>query len=141
LRTVRCDQTDDQMNRFASRQSDDEVIDFLRSLRVKLPSYEPLYLAEFHVGNDASTQARTVARMMTKAPPPRSMSIGSDTSSITAPSSMGDDSYVDSPPLSPAKSDVKPISSRSESILLSNKSNAQATRRPSMIKSTQILEA
>jgi hypothetical protein len=94
LKAMHCDLSEEQMMRFANRQSDEEVVEYLRELRVRLPSFEPLYLAEFHVVNDAASQKMSSERMA-RAMPQRAASfstgsVASDNASVLT-DDMGDD--------------------------------------------------
>jgi hypothetical protein len=63
LRVVHCDLSNDVMMAFAQRLNEAALVDFLRTLRVQLPAFEPLYMVEFLASNDPAVQAQAVARL------------------------------------------------------------------------------
>lgn len=141
LKTMRCDLSEDQMMRFASRQSELEMVEYLRELRIRLPSFEPLYLAEYHVTNDAASQKMSVARMM-KPAPQRSYSMTSDASSVLTESTY-ETSSVASTPRGPRSPSLQPMGTnlaRQSSGSTVGGTSKRSVRRPSEAQSNKLLE-
>lgn len=142
LKPMHCDLSEDQIMRFASRQSEREVVEYLRELRIRLPSFEPLYLAEFHVNNDAASQQMSAARMM-RSVPQRSHSICSEASSVLTDCTYETSSVASSmaPSTTSRRSDPKSPPSQPLGTNLSRHSTSvAAARRPSAAQSNKLLE-
>lgn len=149
LKLIRCEVTDDDIETFSTRKSATLAIDFLRLLKVRLPAYEPLYLAgQYSV--DPVSQARLTAHLSsTQSIKNNSNQDISSNNSINGNTSS-DSSMSSSRKKSIAVSNNNSTQSLSSSSSLSNTASLSSTtnntpgehasRRPSMLKSQQLLK-
>ena len=135
------------MNGLSTRRSDEEVVDFLRELRVKLISFEPIYFAEYlslHSGGVGAQQSRITAKLSTRAPP-RVDATAVDSEPPIAPMLSPSKGSVVSQPQSNTAPLSTPVLRHAGSAATPTHAaplNDQVhSRRPSMMKSEKLLEA
>lgn len=161
LKLIRCEVTDDDIETFATRKSTTLAIEFLRLLKVRLPAYEPLYLAgQYSV--DPASQARLTAHLSStqstknssnqEVSPSNSINNNSNSNST----SNNNNNHTNDNLSSSRKKSIAVGSNSTQSFSatsslagtssLSNTNNTStnvgehASRRPSMMKSQQILK-
>jgi hypothetical protein len=140
LKLIRCEVTDEEIDSFASRRSSTLAIDFLRLLKARLLAYEPLYLSgQYSV--DPVSQARLTAQLSTSQT--RSTTRDNDPPPLPPPSappppsaSFSTSSRKPSMSMSQSTSSLSQFASTSAT----STSEPGPTRRPSMMKSQQILK-
>jgi hypothetical protein len=144
LRVVHCDLSNDLMTAFAQRLNEAALIDFLRTLRVQLPAFEPLYMVEFLASNDPAVQAQAAARLSAA-----TTAATSSSSSRSKPPAMEPVDPV--PPSGSGLPGVAPFSVKTMKVSPSGvgkppgpgafSESAPVGRRPSMAQTNKILDA
>jgi hypothetical protein len=138
LKLIHCEVTEVDIDSFASRRSSSLAIDFLRLLKVRLLAYEPLYLSgQYSV--DPASQARLTAQLSSSQT--RSVSASINNNDLPPPPPPNSSSRKQSMSLTSSHS-VSSAPPFSATLLSSSSSSApsEPMRRPSMMKSQQILK-
>lgn len=147
LKLIRCEVTDDDIETFSTRKSASLAIDFLRLLKVRLPAYEPLYLAgQYSV--DPVSQARLTAHLSSTQSTKNNSnqdispnnSINGNTSSDSMSSSRKKSIAVSNNNSTQSLSSSSSLSNTASLSSTTNNTGEHASRRPSMMKSQQLLK-
>lgn len=140
---LHCEVSSDLMTAFAQRMNEAALVDYLRTLRVQLPAFEPLYLVEFHASSDPAVQAMAVARLSAAGSKPKPPPAPEPSDPAPPPSASGPSPFsvktMKLSPGTPGKAGSGSVSGSSSST--APYSESPVARRPSMAHTNKILDA